>query len=380
MNNIDKKTSWFALIVGQMCGAVDIAALPVWVGTLIAGFGMSPAQAGGLATVFLGVAVLTSIVIAPRFHKVNPRALAPLGFWITTAGFVGLTQVSGFMPYLLLHAVGGVGVGMALSSVSGTMGHVSNPHKCFALGGFGIGVAAIIYIVVATQLIMTFGPDMLWWTFAGVMAFGAIVTTLLFPNFRSERQATERPEPFTRTVWLAIGGLMAMGVNFGMLISFAERAGVEGGYGEEAVQLALISMAFLAILPPVLAGVLQHRIAALKMAMCMCFTQAAVGVWLMTATSYPWYFGALLLMPFSFAIANTFIFGLLARTETTGRATAATPVIVMGGSAIGPFLGGVIVQIAGFAAVGYVAIVIGCIALFLFYNARNVPQQVPLEA
>lgn len=380
MSNIDTKRSWFALIVGQTCGAVDIAALPVWVGTMIAGFGMSPSQAGGLATVFLGMAVLTSLAIAPRFHRVNPRVLAPAGFWITTAAFVGLTQVSGFLPFLALHAVGGIGVGMALSSVSGTMGHVSNPHKCFALGGIGIGIAAIAYIIVATQLIMTLGPNMLWWTFAGIMAFGGLVTTLFFPIFRAERPAETAPEPFGQATWFAIAGLMAMGVNFGMLMSFAERVGIAGGYGEEAVQLALISMALLAITPPMIAGLLQHRITPLNMAMLMCFTQAAIGVWLMTATSYTWYFGALLLMPFSFAIANTFIFGLLARIETTGRATAATPVIVMGGSAIGPFVGGVIVQMSGFAAVGFVAIGIGCVALLLFNLARGATAAAPAAA
>lgn len=372
MKNIDSKRSWFALITGQMCGAVDTAALPVWVGTLISGFGMSPAQAGGLATAFLGMAVLTSLAIAPQFHRVNPRVLAPAGFWIATIAFVGLTQISGFVPFLFLHALGGVGIGMALSSVSGTMGQVSNPHRCFALGGIGIGIAAIAYIVSATQLITIFGPTMLWWTFAGTMAFGGLVTTLFFPSFRAQLASDASTlKPFDRTVWYAIAGLMGMGVNFGMLMSFAERVGVDAGFGQEAVQLALISMALLAIVPPLIAGLLQHWISPLSMAMLMCFVQASVGMTLMSATSYGWYFAALLLMPFAFAIANTFIFGLLSRIETTGRATAATPVIVMGGSAIGPFVGGIIVQMFGFTAVGYLAIGIGSLALFLFICARN---------
>ncbi len=41
------------LMVAHCAGMVDLVALPVWVGALIAQYKFAPQQAGGLATLFL---------------------------------------------------------------------------------------------------------------------------------------------------------------------------------------------------------------------------------------------------------------------------------------------------------------------------------------
>jgi hypothetical protein len=45
---------------------------------------------------------------------------------------------------------------------------------------------------------------------------------------------------------------------------------------------------------------------------------------------------------------HTFAFGLLSRLEGTGRALAATPAMLMVGSAVGPLLGGTLVKFFGY--------------------------------
>ena len=58
--------SWrgrIALMVAHCAGMVDLVALPVWVGALIAQYGFSPQQAGGLATLFLLGAVAEQPVL-----------------------------------------------------------------------------------------------------------------------------------------------------------------------------------------------------------------------------------------------------------------------------------------------------------------------------
>ena len=69
-----------ALMVAHCAGMIDLVALPVWVGALIAQYGFSPAQAGGLATLFLIGAVVSSLVCAPRFNKIDARLMAAVGF------------------------------------------------------------------------------------------------------------------------------------------------------------------------------------------------------------------------------------------------------------------------------------------------------------
>jgi len=60
--------SWpgrIALMVAHCAGMVDLVALPVWVGALIAQYQFTPPQAGGLATLFLVGAVLSSLFSRP---------------------------------------------------------------------------------------------------------------------------------------------------------------------------------------------------------------------------------------------------------------------------------------------------------------------------
>src|ERR1700755_548396 len=78
-----KTDSWpgrLALMVAHCAGMVDLVALPIWIGTLIVYYKLDPQQAGGLATLFLVGAVASSLVFAPRFHRMRGRLAAALGF------------------------------------------------------------------------------------------------------------------------------------------------------------------------------------------------------------------------------------------------------------------------------------------------------------
>ena len=57
MIRIDSRRGSGALMVAHCAGMVDLVALPVWIGTLVARYGFDPQQAGGLATLFLFGAV-----------------------------------------------------------------------------------------------------------------------------------------------------------------------------------------------------------------------------------------------------------------------------------------------------------------------------------
>ena len=65
---------------------------------------------------------------------------------------------------------------------------------------------------------------------------------------------------------------------------------------------------------------------------------------------------------------HTFAFGTLARLDITGRVVAATPAMVMIGSAIGPVLAGTLVKLSGYGAIGVAAALIDAVALVCFWN------------
>lgn len=63
---------------------------------------------------------------------------------------------------------------------------------------------------------------------------------------------------------------------------------------------------------------------------------------------------------------------MLARLDPSGRALAATPAMMMFGAALGPILGGTLVQTAGYGSLGVAALAIDAAAVFAF---SRIPQQ-----
>ena len=131
------------LMVAHCAGMVDMVALPVWVGTLISAYGLDPQQAGGLVTLFLIGAVVSSSFFAPRFNRVSGRVAAAAGFGVAALAFMGLSLTRDFSSMAALHALAGIAAGCGLSFTHGTIGRSANPHRMFALVGIALGFFAV---------------------------------------------------------------------------------------------------------------------------------------------------------------------------------------------------------------------------------------------
>lgn len=374
MSAVDKKRSWFALSVGHMAGMIDLAALPVWVGTLIAGYSFLPAQAGGLATLFLIGVVLCNLALSARFHKINGRWLAPIGFWLSAAAFVVMTQTTEYVPLAVLHFVAGVGTGIGISMTHGCMGLSKNPHRVFALASFGLGILAVLYLGLTPQLIAQSGPAMLFWVFAAVMGVAALVHTLFFPNVTPPAVTHTQTTKLSPKVWFLIIGIMCMALNNSMVLSFAERAGVDGGFGADRVQFALITMGLVAILPAIIAAMLETRWSVIWIAPIGAVLHGVLALILMMAGDFTTFMAPLIFLPFILIFTHTFLFGHLARLDPTGRAVAATPAMVMTGSAIGPFLGGTLVQNFGYPSLGIATFAIAVLGAVFFVKSNSIAE------
>src|SRR5436305_1971091 len=104
-----------ALMVAHCAGMVDLVALPVWVGMLIAYYKLDPQEAGGLATLFLVGAVASSLFFAPRLNRVAGRRAATLGFAVAAGAFYGVSLTNAYAVMAVLHFMAGMGAACALS-------------------------------------------------------------------------------------------------------------------------------------------------------------------------------------------------------------------------------------------------------------------------
>ena len=106
--SIESRRGRAALMVAHCAGMVDLVALPLWVGTLIAQYRFDPQQAGLLATLFLAGVVVASVLLAPRFNRMSGHVVATLGFAASAAGFALAAGSTAFGTLALLHALSGV--------------------------------------------------------------------------------------------------------------------------------------------------------------------------------------------------------------------------------------------------------------------------------
>lgn len=381
MASLNSRGATGALVTGHMAGMIDMPALPVWVGTLIAGYGFAPAQAGGLATLFLGGVVLSSVLLARFFHRMPGRWVAPFGFGGAAAVFFVMARLTSFADLAAGHLAAGFLTGMAVSVVHGTMARTASPHRVFAMGGMALGVMAILLFAVGPVLIAARGPGMLFLILGGIMAVGALVGLACFPTVAAESATLVKPPRFDRPVWFAITGIVCMALTQAMIFSFVERVGADHGFPPAMVQRALIVSGFVSATPALLAALLEHRLRPLTVAMVGAALQGVVACTITWSAGDAPYFLGVAVFSFIMLFSHTFIFGHLARIEPTGRANAATPAMIMAGSATGPLIGGLLIQTNGYPALGLAAAAFAALAILAFSRSRaSAPRAYAVQA
>lgn len=359
------KLGVLALMVAHCAGMVDLVALPVWVGTLIQHHQFNPQQAGGLVTLFLVGAVLSSVVLAACFSRVQARWVAAAGYALSAVCFGFLAQPVDAAVMAVLHAAGGLAAGAALSATHGTLARSDNPHRMFALVGIALGVFAVVFMGAVPPLVAQAGGHALFAVFGGVMLVAALICAAVFPEPERSHGATAHPaaKRIPHTVWFGILGISAMALVQSMTFSFLERVGHERGHSLGQITGVLVVMGLVNLLPAALAALLQKHWDARRVLVAGPVVQALLSVVIMTATAFHPYAVAASVFAAVMIFTHTFAFGLLAQLEPSGRALAATPAMLMVGAAIGPVLGGTLVMQFGYPSLGLAALCIGTLSL-----------------
>jgi predicted MFS family arabinose efflux permease len=370
MTTVDSLKGRSVLLLAHVAGMIDMVALPVWVGTALIGqYKFSPQQAGGMVTLYLLGAVVASVFFASRFTRFSARLFSSVGYGIACLAFLALTQTRDFAAMAVLHLVAGLAAGTALSFTHGTIGRSPNPHRLFAIVGLGLCVAAIIFLGGAQQIIPKTGGTGLFTVFAAVMALATLACAVGFPSSAVAQTSKSAPvAPLSRETWLVIFGVILMALNQAMLFSFVERIGFDRGYGDK-VTAVLIATGFVNLLSPILAGLLQHRLSARSVTIAGPMLQAVLACLIVFVVNVPSYAIATAIYIAVMIFTHTFAFGLLAKLDTSGRAAAATAATLMTGAAIGPILGGVLVQQIGYPAIAIAVVLVGLVASTLFARA-----------
>jgi len=351
MVKIESKRGMFALMLAHCAGMVDLVALPVWVGTLIAHYHFDPQQAGGLATLFLIGAAGASIFFAPRFNKIQVKVSAILGFAIAALAFV-LSAMNTSFPILAgLHLVGGMAAGT-------------------------IGIFGVVFLGGTPGVIQQFGGQSMFYVLAAVMLIASAACLFFFPkptravDFDNYEQIKNLP-PLGKPVWFCMIGVALLAMTQAMTLSFYERIGLERGFSRDMVTMALVIYGIVTIFPAPLAALLEKRVSITAIIAFGPIFQAIFSLLTTHTHQYAVFALAGPFMAFTILFVHTFAFGLLARLDPTGRAVAGTPAMLMVGAAVAPFISGTIVKFISFEAIGYACCIVVAVQVYLFSQTRK---------
>lgn len=366
------------LMIGHMAGMIDMVALPLWIGGLMQHYRLSPQHAGITVTLFLLGIVFASAVLAPRFNRISRRWVTVLGFAVASVCFWLLARqpMDGASFELLapLHALAGLGAGSGLSLVHGSIGRTDNPHRLFGMVSLATAILGIGVFALVPGLTAQYGASVLFLVFSIAMGLAAVVSLFGFPDLgdpmRLSADSARAEDPYSRLIWMPIAVVICLTLNQSMVFAFVERIGAARGFGAGEIQAMLVTLGFVNLVPGPLAAWMQHRISALSVGIAGPVGQAVLALTLTSSMVFAPYALAGVLYVSMVIFAHTFLFGLLSRLDLSGRATSATPAMMMMGSCMGPALGGFIVSRLGYQGLGWAACSISLVAVALMVRLR----------
>jgi len=370
------------LMAAHCAGMTDLVALPIWVGTLISHYQLDAQQAGGLVTLFLGAGVGASLLLSSRVQRIDGRLGALLGFSVAALALLCLASLRDPQGMALLHALAGFATGAALTFTHGAMGRSAEPHRIFGLAGAAFGLYGLLFLATASRLVQLYGGSALFLLLAGIMLLAALLSALAFPRLAAPAgpAAGASAVSMPPIIWFGILGMSCIALVQAMVFSFLERIAVARGLEAGQIVALLTCVGLCNLLVAGASALLERRLSARRVIVAGPLLQAFIALGITCAGALSLFIGAALVFVSVIVFTHTFLFGLLARLDRSGRAVAATPAMMMAGSALGPLLGGTLVHLGGFAPLGLAAICIDGLALFCMARLALAQRFAPTTA
>ena len=361
--NVDSTGGRLVLSLNNVAGMMDLVILPLWVGGMIASFGYSPVLAGGIVTLYLIGVLLANLAVSRRFGDVSERFVAAAGFGLAALLFAAIAWKSspGAVPapalMAVLHLCAGFGAGAALAVVHGTIGRSANPHGAFAIANLGVGIFGIAFFATVPGLMVNLGVAAVFLVAACVIGLAALAAALAFPNANAapaiaSNATAQGQDPRLR---FAVAGIVLLMLGNAITLSFAERIGALRGFAPGSIAGMLVAGGIMALVAPILAHLAQHKVAMLTVVILGPIVHGLLSLSVSNQVSFlPYAISYVFVVP-TIIFVHTFMFDMLSKFDTSGRTNAATASMMMFGAATGPFLGGAVAEIFGYAYVGVLA-------------------------
>lgn len=348
--SVSAASIWAAIYLGVAAATLP-AALPVMVGVFADRFGFGVAGAGMIAALNMGGILAGSLLCPLITTRLTWAVTLRASLAVMIAGNM-LTMLDGHYGYVAATRLfSGLGEGVVGGICYAAMGRSAHPERSISIYFAGQSVVGMMALGSFGWIATGLGWS---WLFL-------ILSAIAFPGFWFAG-AIGRIQPAPAQTrrdewvgdWVVIGALAYILIYFiGMasLWPFLERVGIAKGLSTGIVAFALSVSAFGGLAGSLIASVVVDRLtrtAGLLSGLCLLFAGVA-GLASLPGT-FP-FIASVSLFAFAWPFQYAFLFGLLAAADRDGRLIALTPAMTGGGLAIGPAIGGLLLQNLSLGAV-----------------------------
>jgi predicted MFS family arabinose efflux permease len=330
-------------------GEVFIYLVPVLLGSVVDSFTLQEGTGGIIIALEIGASSLSAIGFSAVFHRLPLRRIGVLAVLIVilcdlTSAFVHTLEV-----FILLRVLAAFGAGALFAIANALAARTGNPEKTYALIGLVVILAATLGFMLLTYAIQHFGPQFAFAALAALSCLGAPFVWWMPRRLDDTQEASPNLYRLSRQkVAIAMYlGILFLYVGQNAVWVFVERIGGSIGLPLAEISTILILNGFLALLGPFAAHRLGTRVGRVIPILGAMLLQIAMILWLAYSIEQISYGASLIILSLAYVFVIPYMRGVMASLDLSGKLVGASTAIVTVGSALGPAMGGIILNANG---------------------------------
>ena len=341
--------------------------LPYEVATLSDSYGFGTTGAGWTATAELLVLAFTAAWLGPTIARRDKRALTVAGVLVSSTGAVASILAQEGILVVSSRLTVGLGCGMIAAATSALPTLHRRPKRVFGYMQVTLGIQ-FGFANYAMGLAAPLGRERL---FVVELAFLALLGTLAMLLPRGVMKVSPRAagaivdSGMSKPVLACIASLVLLWASIEASWSFAEQAATARGLSEQSLILWFTISGLTGPGGGAIAAALGERYGYVAPLAVGFLIQMLSAIAMYCVGGYDTYVLGIMLFNAPVAFTTTYLMGLLAALDETGRGASMGAAAANFGGAVGPVLGVVALTIPNLASVGVAAVVLLLIGLIL---------------
>ena len=330
---------------------------PLLVGGLIAGLDLGVAKTGMILSIELILMGIAAICLATRMSHIDARVACLTGAVILLLGHGVASLADSLGEVIAWRSIAGIGAGTVLAAVNATIAGAPNPPRLYGLALVAPPLIGSIIAFLMSRAIALFAHTGAY----GVLAlFTLIVVPVLvaFPDYRKEAMSA-RPAPLENHgpgIALLLATFIT-GTSMMAYFAFLERLGVRLDLPIERIGNIFTAVVISGAIGAGIAGALEKRLGLRIPLIGGVVLHLAAILMVIHVEAMPAYVAGALIESITLVFLLTFLLTVAALLDPLGRWAAATGGAFSLSLGAGPYLGGVLIETAGFEAVAILNIV-----------------------